>query len=394
MRVVFVSHDAGVYGAPRSLLNLIDGLSSKGIECYVIVPYKGPLVQEIQKRNIEFTVIPYAIWVHKKSSIDLLTRLKIFIKHFPGPKISRAFKNILAIPKIKAQIQSWNADIVYTNSSVTPVGAIAAYLAKKPHVWHIREFLNLDQGLVLDWNKLLFKKVVNLSREVVFISEALKDYYKNTLGVNKGTIVYNGIATTQDFNNLKLQKAALQSQEKEYYTFCILGRIDPQKGQKEAIKATAILLQRSWKIKLIIAGSGDQLELANLSKELKINHSVDIVGWTDDSYSIYNKSDACLVCSSSEGFGRVTIEAMAAALPVIGKNHVHAATKELIKHNQTGLLYSGNELELANTMEILLKEPKHGTFLGMKGWQIAKKDFNREKYVNNITKIIREITRC
>lgn len=41
MTVCFVSHDAGLGGASRALIELVDALQNLGIRCRVVVPGKG-----------------------------------------------------------------------------------------------------------------------------------------------------------------------------------------------------------------------------------------------------------------------------------------------------------------------------------------------------------------
>ncbi|MDF9801095.1 glycosyltransferase involved in cell wall biosynthesis [Catalinimonas alkaloidigena] len=390
MTIAFICHDAGAYGAPRSLLDLIDGFKDRNIKCYVIIPYAGPLIKELQKRNIKYKVIPYVLWVHKEIP-NLWIEIKSIIKNFPHNRLHKAIQNFIAIPQIIAQIKEWQADIIYTNSSVTPVGAIAAYIVRKPHVWHIREFQKLDQALVLDWGKGIMRRVAKKSGAIIFISKAIQDYYQKFLSNSNCHVVYNGVASSEEFDRFKMQKSSFTKRKDGEFTFCIVGRIIPQKGQHEAIKAISILIERGWKVRLIVAGSGNQTRLAKLVNDLGIEKYIDIIGRTSTPYSVYFQSDACLMCSIHEAFGRVTVEAMTTGIPVIGKKNKFSGTQELIQHKSTGLLYSGNELELANTMELLLKKPSWGVQLGINGWRYAKGHFNREIYIDNIYKILRNI---
>jgi len=56
MKVLFISHVSNKLGAARSLLDLMDGLSQKGVKCYVIMPSDGPLAEELKKRG-SYTVL-------------------------------------------------------------------------------------------------------------------------------------------------------------------------------------------------------------------------------------------------------------------------------------------------------------------------------------------------
>ncbi|KAL6497049.1 hypothetical protein OROGR_028978 [Orobanche gracilis] len=69
-----------------------------------------------------------------------------------------------------------------------------------------------------------------------------------------------------------------------------------------------------------------------------------------------------------ETFGRVTIEAMAFGLPVLGTDS--GGTKEIVKHNVTGLLHPlgrpGAKI-LARNLEFLLRNPRARKQMGVKG---------------------------
>lgn len=53
MRVCFISHSAGRYGAELALLELLQGLVKLGVRCLVLVPQKGPILGELDRMNIE-----------------------------------------------------------------------------------------------------------------------------------------------------------------------------------------------------------------------------------------------------------------------------------------------------------------------------------------------------
>ena len=396
MKVAFVNHDLGPYGATKSLLDLIDGLNTRGVDCYVILPEKnsslkeGPLVEELDKRKIPYRALRYRHWVHSLSP-NVLSRIKRLVRKFPDNRIYRAFLNVSILPKVIAQLQAWNVDIVYTNTSVVPIGAIAALYLKKPHVWHIREFQRLDHGLSLDWGKQTFRWLGSKSAAIIMVSQAIKHYYATWIDLSKGHVVYNGVASQAEFDYTMKRKAQSGEANKRCYTFCLLGRLSTEKGQPEAIRALGRLLERGTQARLIIAGRGNYHPLEELATNLSIQDNIVFVGHTDDVFSIYLQSDACLVCSSHEAFGRVTIEAMVAALPVIGKKNFYSGTSELIQHSRTGLLYEGGADELATAMECLVKDPAWGEDLGRLGWRYAREHYNREKYVDQIHTILQKI---
>ncbi|GFP22485.1 hypothetical protein HKBW3S06_01713, partial [Candidatus Hakubella thermalkaliphila] len=52
MRVCFVSNSSQIWGAERSMLELIDGLRGKGVTCFVFLPKHGSLINELKNRGV------------------------------------------------------------------------------------------------------------------------------------------------------------------------------------------------------------------------------------------------------------------------------------------------------------------------------------------------------
>ena len=142
--------------------------------------------------------------------------------------------------------------------------------------------------------------------------------------------------------------------KKNNINLIIAGAITEGKGQIDAVLAINELKNRGYNnIKLSIAGSGDINILKYKIDELGLNNNINMLGQVRNLPEIRKNNDIELVCSKSEAFGRVTIEAMMSMMPVIGANT--GGTKELIKDKYNGLLYEqGNYKSLANKIEYFI----------------------------------------
>ena len=69
MRVCFISHSAGRYGAELALLELLQGLLRSGIEVLVLVPKKGPFLDELDRLNIGWRIIGYPVWMSRPRAL-------------------------------------------------------------------------------------------------------------------------------------------------------------------------------------------------------------------------------------------------------------------------------------------------------------------------------------
>ncbi|KAL0554096.1 hypothetical protein IC582_008007 [Cucumis melo] len=112
--------------------------------------------------------------------------------------------------------------------------------------------------------------------------------------------------------------------------------------------------------------------------------------------SLYSAADIYVINSQGIGetFGRVTIEAMAFGLPVLGTDA--GGTKEIVEHNVTGLLHPlgrpGTQV-LAQNLEFLLKNPQVREKMGAEGRKKVKKIYLKrhmyKKFVEVIVKCMR-----
>jgi glycosyltransferase involved in cell wall biosynthesis len=382
LRVAFITHYPDLYGANRSLLNLIDGLKEYDLEPYVICPGRGDLVKALNSRKIPVAIFPLQYWI----DIDK-EKNNLFGRYYQAAR--RLRRNFKVLPRIEEQLKEWQIDIIYTNASVTPIGAFAAQRLKLPHVWHLREFIDLDYGFKLDWSKFSLKFFLKQADAIIAISEAIRAYHLKGFSSKKVHVIYNGVNTLSQFDRLHEIRQTAKENNK-LYTFALVGLLHPGKGQDTAIKAVASLVKDFPNIRLAIVGGSGKKDypeyLKQLTEELKVTDKVEFWGYVKDPYTVYLEADAMLMCSQYEAMGRVTAEAMSACLPVIGYDN--AGTSELIQHEYAGLLYQNGHQELAACMRRFLENPSWARELGENAWQVARQKYCVEAYAKNVYEVL------
>lgn len=104
---------------------------------------------------------------------------------------------------------------------------------------------------------------------------------------------------------------------------------------------------------------------------------VNFLGYQSGYSKNLSKYDCGLMCSVSEGFGRVTAEYMMAGLPVIASDT--GANPELVKMHENGLLYRWDDIEdLKEKMVYISKNKKEARRMGMNGRKFAVENFTLE----------------
>lgn len=376
MNILFLTHYDGLLGSSRSLINLLDGLNQFAVKPFAVISKDGTINQELESRHVIYSVIHLSWWVatqkwNKQKRISFSNEIK---------------QNL---PKISGIVKDKQIDLLYSNSSVFPIGRIAAKLNEIPHIWHIREFGDLDFSLNYIFPKWLCQRYICTSQAIICNSQAVRRHVFKSCKSKKLHVIYNGVASKDQFDDLA--KRAKEKESNFPYTFLIIGSISPKKGQEIAITALAELNKKGLEARLIVVGSGSEAHVGqcqDLAASLDVTELVDFTGFLLDPYEAYFKSDCVLMCSEHEAFGRVTAEAMSACLPVIGRNS--GGTPEVIVDGETGILYNTFD-ELVDAMTMMVQNPELGKQMGLAGWRRAKEKFNIEDYAANVYQVIQSV---
>jgi len=375
MNILFLTHHDTFQGSSRSLLSLLEGLQAYDVQPLVVSPKESPFTNCLSDRGIKSFVLSLHWWRSRK-------RLSL------GKKLSLLKQVVQSKKALQELIRGHKIDLVYTNSSVTPVGRLAAWREGIPHIWHIREFGELDFSLRFIFGKALSLAIIKSSSAVICHAKVVRDYYFKP-GAKKVYQIYNGSATQAQFAQ-RLERR-LAEPVHEVFTFAMLSSLTPKKGQADAIQALAGLRERGLKARLVLAGSGKPEyvdSLKHLVADLKLSDQVQFTGFVEDPFPLYYATDCALICSEYEALSRVGLEAMSTAMPLIGRNS--GGTPEIIADGQTGLLYNSPG-ELLEGMCRMVQAPDWARQLGLAGAQRAKELFNIEDYAAGVYQVIQKV---
>jgi glycosyltransferase involved in cell wall biosynthesis len=378
LRIAFITHYTELYGANLSLLNLIEGLSKYGIRAHVICPDRGDLLEALAQRGIPTAQLPFKWWVSPRPTM--------------AGAVNRLYRNVRNLRPIIHQIARWQINLVYSNSSVFAIGAMAAAWLRLPHVWHIREFGNRDYDLWPDLGSRLFRRVLKTANATIFVSNALKQAFLGKAASSNTHIIYNGVAPEAVFDERHRAAEALRGR-RQPLTFVLVGRFRKSKGQAVAIGAFAKVANRFPDVRLILVGDAGQTgeqsyydQCRVLVNELALTDRVEFWGYIPDPERAFLAADVALMCSQNEAMGRVTVEAMSACRPVIGNDS--GGTSELIDPSRTGLLYRGDEDSLAESMTSYILAPELARQHGEAGWRIARQRHSTETYAAQVYNVL------
>jgi glycosyltransferase involved in cell wall biosynthesis len=131
-----------------------------------------------------------------------------------------------------------------------------------------------------------------------------------------------------------------------------------------------------------------------LMDEFKNRYQVIDLGWVDDEIKLvqaYNATDIFLMPSLAEAFGMMAMETMACGKPSIVFDGT--ALTEVIHHPQGGIAVSkGNTDKLTSELEDLINNENKRKIIGENAFKLAQAYYNKDRYVNDIISIYKEVT--
>lgn len=387
MKIVFVADEDQNYGAAKSLFELVTSLTQMfNVKIIVFTCNYGVLNQKFTEQNIENYVIGHAPFLVNEGSTKVKRLIKKLLKFFLF--LIYRYKNIKAYYRAKKLIDFNEVDLIYTNVNRIDFGVTLSKKFNVPHIWHIREFGDSDYRL-FSFRKDYIKFMNKNTDKFIAISKAVyNSWIKKGIDKTKINLVYNGI----DFKRINLTNVKKVNNERVKIVFT--GSINDTKQQIQLIEALRILPKDILNlIHIDFYGSGTKNYLSYLFRKIKqysLEEYVSFKGYNANVTSILSEYDVGIICSRSEGFGRVTVEYMASGLCVIASNT--GANCELILDKKTGILYKyGDIIDLANKITYIVKNKEECLKIGEYARENAIANFSKEKNASQIYSIIKDV---
>ncbi|MGQ3051433.1 MAG: glycosyltransferase family 4 protein [Roseateles sp.] len=348
--VLVVHSSAELYGSDKSLLDLVQARRAE-FEFTVALPEEGPLIALLRAAGARVAVMDVC-----KLRRDMLR---------PSGLLAVWRSTRRCVAALQALAGDRPFELVYSNSMAVLGGAFLARRAGLPHVWHVREIV--ANSRVMTWG---FRGLALwLATRLVCNSGETRAWIAGPGLGGRCEVIWNGVDAPVSADRREAERQAL-GYAPDDLVYCFVGRLNAWKGQLLAVEAFERLqARRPGPQRLLIVGSAYagqehfEAELAARMAASPCRDAIQRLPFRDDIDSIWQASDVVLVPSlEPEPFGRVAIEAMAHARPVIAAGH--GGLVEIVEDGRTGLLFQPRDADaLATAMQSLAANP--GLRLGM-----------------------------
>lgn len=367
LKVLYISNeDRTVGGSSLSLKAMLESLKGQ-VEPVILFRKEGPACSLFRKEGWQCEVIPFRrATFHSKG----LMRLLRFIPHW----ITTSWIQCRCVREAKKRFA--DVQLVHDNSGAVDIGIRIAKALGVPHIWHIREYLDLGVHTTPfpSWKR--WKKELFSSNAVIAISPGLYSHL-NLLEHNYGICLPDAVCSSAD---------SVIVPEKENYVAFVAGVISRIKRPDEAIRIFAAAKAKAHVLKIVGSIEEDyKSELLKLAEGLQVAKQLEFHPFTTDIKGLLSRAAAVLICTDFEGMGRVGVEAMFFGCPVIARDSGGSAD---IFAEGRGYLYKDLGDGAAALKAVLAAFPQE---TAEKAQRYAKDTFAIENYGNKIIDVYNSV---
>ena len=383
MNVLYV-HDRPSGGAGESLYQLVESRVEEGKSVLVFSEegFIGDRFEDL-KLDIPPTYKSVRSWLlYKRQKAALLSYLRLLAAI---PWHAPFFSVLLKLARQQ------RIDIVHTNCIYILEGAIVAKMLGLPHVWQVRELVDLDYYQYNLPKKTVVSWLNRLSTFIICNSDRTARGLER-LGAEpaKLRVIHNIVDESNSVKDLRV----LLNLNPDVKLVGTVGWVTPNKRIEDFVELASRFTDWGDKVRFLIIGGwgGRQPYNAKIKEAIEgcPNHSNIIhTGILKDASSYLASLDVLVCPCFTESFGRTVGEALAAGTPAIGVRGT--AVEEIIDHGENGFLVeNGDVTAMEHFTRMLLEDEALRREFGKHGRMKVRDNFSRHVLLQKFEGLYRE----
>lgn len=317
-----------MYGDNIALMSIMPELMANGVNPFFVLQREGDFSAFLLNAGYKYIVCKFTY-----NNIYNLSNPKIsYLKRLVKGSIWN-LKKCVYLKDALNLLKDFKPQLIHTNNSANSFGLELAEKFDIPHVWHIREYMDLDHNRGFFPSKKSFERLLDHPLNAcVCITEDVSNHF-NT--ISQKHVIYDGVIKDAD-NIFEIAK--------KENSIIYVGRLIETKGVYDIVNSFAKVIREFPNYTLKFIGDGDQIvkdRLQELVRVNKLSKNVEFLGYKTNVSEYMKRAKAIVVSSRFEAFGLITAEAMNNGCLVIGRNT--AGTKVQFDN---GVFYTGKEIAL------------------------------------------------
>jgi len=367
-------------------LRIVENLDPSRFRAVVVLPSRGPLTKAFEERGAKVVVMGSMLKLTTRKG--RLYHLR-FLANYPA-----------TVARLVRLIRREQIDLVHTNTLHNLYGYMAARLARRPHVWHVREIV-FQSAAVRRLEVFLARRFAD---RVVAVSRAAAEMFRNKNGGEYPPhlrVMWDAVDLTR-FNprNGGGRIRSEQGVASDAPLVGLVGRLDHCKGVEVFLRAAAMCRGEFPEARYLVCGGEveGQEEVARearrLAAELGLTDVVSFTGWRygpEDMPEVHAALSVLVSASTRpESFGLVLAEAMATGKPVVAANH--GGPREVCVEGETALMVAPRDARAtADAILALLGDPARARALGAAGRRRAERHFDERRRARELQALYEEV---
>ncbi len=356
MKILCLDQFSELGGAQRCLLDLLPAMTGRGWGVHVAAPGDGALAERATALHATFDSIPCGPYSSGAKTAGDVARFLTDVPRLAGG--------------IRGMARRYDADLIYVNGPrLLPAAALAA--RKGPRL------LFHSHSLLCGYVRRLAGRALSMARADMvascrFVAMPLLPY-SGDRGIR---LVYNGV------RRIALPDHAPAGRR---FHIGVIGRISPEKGQADFLRAARILHTVAPQCRFLICGAPlfSNPAAIRYSTELEAMADglpVEFAGWKENVEEVMAGLDLLVVPSTQvDATPRVILEAFAAGVPVLA--FASGGIPEIVDRDVTGFLVEERTPKaLALAMLDVLEAPDRRREVAKRARAKARGDFSLERY--------------
>ena len=431
-RILYVEKPGFVGGSITGLYDLIRGLDCERYEPMVLFYNPNPFAERFREIGVRTEILSNEIPPAGRNKRDIAGALgRVSGSAGNGYATLKDFYRFMrrgypVAQKIAGVIRTWEIDLVHHNNCLrtdraSVLGARMAGVPQIQHVRSLRPFGRLGRMLAHSVNRFIY-----MSRA----TETL--YHQHGIPAAQGQVIYDGFASAQvaangnhtnghapahstnhDSTNHDSTNHHASASNRDAYNdvraqlglaaddFVIsnVGRIDWWKGHEYFVRSIADVVRQQPKTKALVVGGVDSTmrnaayhqEVLTMVQQLGLDEHVIFTGFRSDVPQIMAMSDLIVHSASEpEPFGRVVVEAMLAARPVVAT--AAGGVLDIVEDQVIGLTVPPKDAAaMAGAIQFLLQNPTQARAMGERAQQEARRRFSVEQHVAGVQRVYEHV---
>ncbi len=313
-------------GAQRCLLDLLPAFVESGYATHLAVPGDGPLSESARKCGAVVHRIPSGDYTSGRKSWTDAGRYSIDL-----PRQAMRIEQVASTAGV---------DLIYVNGPrLLPASAMGAH--QRQVIFHAHSVVTQQAAA-----RLVRWAIRSTNARVIAACRFVLAPLAGVVDAGRARVIYNGVAAVRCVRR--------QRERGDPWRVGVIGRIAPEKGQLEFVRAVPLLLSRmSRQENCEFVVCGDAI-FSSPEYTLRVRAEaeglpIEFTGWRDDIGAVLSGLDLVVVPSAEfEATTRVILEAFSAGVPVVAFRS--GGIPEIIEDGVTGVLCAPTPLDLASKL--------------------------------------------